>query len=249
MSIHLPQDLERLKKSCDVLKKVVAELRPTIKVGIKTIEIEQKAHELLKKYGARGSFDQVPGYDYVTCTMVNDQIVHAPPSHRVLKDGDVFTLDIGAYIDGFHSDYADTFVIGEYSDPDVEQFLKVGRDTLVKAIESARIGAHIGDISQTIQQGVEGAGFYIIKQLTGHGIGRTLHEDPLVPGFLRGRVEETPQIAEGLAIAIEVIYAKGTDQIAHIKGDKWTIVTADHSLSAQFEHTVAIIGKKTCILT
>ncbi len=231
------------------LREVVAELMPYIAVGITTKEIDLRAGELIKRHGGEGSFKRVEGYKWNTCLPINEQIVHTPPSLRVLKPGDIITLDIGFYYKGFNTDYADTIIVGGTKDKDKEKFLEVGRRTLKNAIKKAKTGARLGEISLEIEKGIEGAGYCVVKNLTGHGIGRDLHEDPYIPGFLDRPIEKTPLIKPGLAIAIEVIYSKNSEEFIYEKGDEWSIITEDLSLSACFEHTVAVSDKNTLILT
>lgn len=231
------------------LREAVRLLLPTVKVGQTTQEIDKRAEKLILSQGAEISFNKVKGYSWSTCLPINEQVVHTPPGTRVLKKGDVLTIDIGAYYRGFHTDYATTFVVGGTADPKIEKFLKVGKDTLDKAIEQARVNNHLGDISRVIEEGIYSNGYHIMEQLTGHGVGRELHEDPFVPGYLDKSVEKTLKIRNGLIVALEVIYSMGTEHIANEKGDNWSIVTADGSLSACFEHTVAITDKNTFILT
>lgn len=251
IDLKTPDELRLMIKSGEIVKEVMREIRPMCVDGVSTWEIDHEAQRLIKVKGGTGSFNTVKGYDWVTCMPINEQIVHTPPSKkRILKNGDVLTIDIGAVYQGFHSDYADTWVIGGngYRGKEDLEFLRVGKETLEKAIEVARPGVRIGEISRVIQRGIEdGAGYHIAKQLTGHGLGRTLHEDPLIPGYVSGPIEKTPIIEDGLAIAIEVMYAKGTDRLVH--EDDWSIITADRSLSAQFEHTLVCLEGKMRVIT
>lgn len=230
------------------LKRVVKSLLPHVKPGISTQEVDKQADRLIIKEGAEPSFKRVKGYKWSTCLCINEQIVHTPPSERIIQEGDVFTLDIGLYYQGYHTDYAITFQVGR-KDPKTEEFLQVGKKTLQKAIDKVRPDHYLGEVSQTIEKELKKANLHVAKELTGHGIGHDLHEDPFVPGFLDKPIEKTYKMRMGLVIAVEVIYAKGTDEITYENGSSWSIVTADGSLSACFEHTVAILGRKTLILT
>ena len=154
------------------------------------------------------------------------------------------TIDIGAYYRGFHTDYATTFIVGTSKDAKTDKFLRVGKETLDRAILQAKVGNYLGNISEVIEDGIYSNGYHIIEQLTGHGVGHELHEDPFVQGYLDKNLNETLKIRAGLVLAIEVIYSMGTEHIANEKGNNWSIVTADESLSACFEHTVAITDKK-----
>lgn len=248
--IHLKSDVEIgiMSEGGRRLRKVVDELRQIIKAGITTEQIDIEAETLIKKRGGEPSFKRVPGYKWSTCLPVNEQIVHTPPSDRKLIDGDIVTLDIGMYYKGFHTDYADTVAIGTI-DKETEKFLRIGKNTLNSAIKFAECNRKLGDISKEIEKHIVSNGYCIIKELTGHGIGRELHEDPYVPGFLDRPINKTQIIKPGLVIAIEVIYAASTNKMIYETGSDWSIRTDDKSLSACFEHTVAITNIKSFILT
>lgn len=221
------------------LKRVLKLLLPTIKPGITTEQIDREADKLIKKEGGEPSFKRVKNYRWATCLPINEQVVHTPPSKRVINKGDILTVDIGLYLGGFHTDYATTFIVGESEDKKLKKFLAVGQSTLDKAIDQAGKSRYIGEISRVIQKEIYGNGYFILKELTGHGIGRQLHEDPFVPGFLDRSIEKTYKIRKGLAIAIEIIYSAGTEEIRYEKGSDWSITTADGSISACFEKTIA----------
>ena len=249
--IHLktPAEIETMTKAGEICRRVYQEVKAGVKPGITTAHLEKKTKELIYKYGGEGSFDKVPGYKWVTCQPINDQIVHTPPSERVLEDGDVLTIDMGVFLNGYHTDFADTFIVGTAKDQETVEFLKKGEETLKKALAVVKAGNYVGQISKVIQSEIEGAGYHIIKPLTGHGLGKTLHEEPMVPGFLPGPVERTYKMQPGLTIAVEVIYGKTTGKMKHEKGNDWSIVTADGGLSGQFEHTIAVTDKNSFILT
>jgi len=249
--VYLKSDaeIEVMTEGGKRLKAVVKELIPLIKEGVTTKEIDEKAEELIKAQGGRSSFMTVSGYKFSTCTPINEQIVHTKPSNRVLKDGDVLTLDIGMLYKGWHTDHAITKVIGgESKDKNINKFLKIGEETLYQAIKQAKIGNRLGNISEVIEKAITGNGYFIIKELTGHGIGRKLHEDPYVFGFVDRPVNKSLLIKKGLVIAIEIIYAMGTDIMIYEK-DNWSIITKDRSVSACFEHTIAVTDKGPVILT
>ncbi|QQG44704.1 MAG: type I methionyl aminopeptidase [Candidatus Roizmanbacteria bacterium] len=249
--IHLKtkEELEIMKQGGDILKSVVSQVIPNIKPGIKTEDIDNEAERLIKKQGALPSFKEVEGYYWTTCLPINEQIVHTPPSKRILKEGDVLSIDIGVYYKGYHTDWATTLIVGQKKDEKHKKFLEVGKSTLKKAIEKAKIGRHLGEISALIQKEIEGNGYFVVKELTGHGIGCKLHEEPYIPGFLDKSVKQTPIMKSGLTMAIEVIYSEGTEEMIYEPGENWSIVTKDGSISACFESTVALSDKKTFILT
>lgn len=249
--IHLKtkEEIELMKEGGKRLHAAVEELLPLVKVGMTTLEIDTEAARLIKKNGADVSFTQVKGYKWATCLPINEQVVHTPPSNRVVKDGDVLTVDIGAYYQGFHTDYATTFAVNGTKDEKTNKFLTVGKKALELAITQAKAGNRIGHISQTIEKEIYKNGYFILRDLTGHGIGHELHEDPYVPGFLNSPVDKTMELKSGLVIAIEVIYSMGSEEITYEKDVAWSITSADKSLTACFEETVAIDGKDTYILT
>ncbi len=243
------EELEIMKACGKILKRAADELVPLVKEGMTTNEVDKKATEHIKKLGGEISFNKVPGYKWATCLPVNEQIVHTPPSDYVLKSGDILTIDIGAFLKGFHTDYAISIVIGEAKDKKVIEFLDIGEKALEKAIQVAGKAKYIGEISQSIEHDIYGKGYFILHELTGHGIGRDLHEAPYVPGVLDRPIDKTPRIQDGLVIAVEVIYSMGTEHIKHENGETWSIVTSDGSLSACFEKTIAFFDKKMFILT
>ncbi|MDO8608979.1 MAG: type I methionyl aminopeptidase [bacterium] len=243
-----PSEIEIMKEGGKRLRKVVAELIPFIKIGMTTNEIDRRAEDLIVKNGGESSFNKVKNYKWSTCLTINEQVVHTPPSERVIKDGDILTVDIGMYYKGFHTDYADTIAIGNV-DNLVTQFLAVGKETLKKAIQIVKIGNRIGHISEVIEDEITSHRYKIMKQLTGHGVGKELHEDPYIFGYRERKTSKTMEIKPGLVIAIEIIYSESCEEIAYEKNNDWSIVTADGSLSACFEHTIAVTDKEIMILT
>jgi len=249
VNLKSDQEIGIMSEGGKKLKTVVENLLPLIKVGITTKEIDEKAEDLIKEQGGESSFKTVPGYLFSTCTPINEQIVHTKPANRVLKKGDLLTLDIGMLYRGFHTDYAITKIVGGQSkDKTVDKFLRVGEETLYQAIKKAKIGNRLGHISEVIEKGIVGHKYLIIKELTGHGIGKKLHEDPFIFGFVDQPIGKSLLIKKGLVIAIEIIYAMGTSKMIY-EEDNWSIITADRSLSACFEHTVAVTGHGPVILT
>ena len=230
-----------------ILRGVVEQLVPWVRGGMTTKQVDDEATRLIRAAGADLSFAQVKGYHWATCLPVNEQIVHTIPGSRVLKDQDVLTIDIGCYYRGFHTDYATTFTIGP-ANPRVRRFLEAGRTALGRAIKAAARGSYLGEVSRTIEQTINHAGYAVVEELTGHGIGRELHEEPYIPGKPIGPLTKTDKICAGMALAIEVIYAEGGAAIAY-EPDGWSIATADSSLSACFEKTIAVTDKNTIVLT
>ncbi len=247
IQLKSPKEIGTMRVGGEILKRVIDQLIPYIKAGMSTKQIDQEATRLIKASGADISFNKVNGYHWATCLPVNQQIVHTPPSTRVLEDKDVLTIDIGCYYRGFHTDYATTFVLGE-TGVQIGRFLQAGQAALAKAIAVAARNRYLGEISQAIEKTISGNGYRVIEELTGHGIGRDLHEDPFIPGKLIGPVEKTDKIRPGMVMAIEVIYSEGSAAITY-EQDGWSITTADGSLSACFEKTIAVTDKNTIVLT
>jgi methionyl aminopeptidase len=243
------KEIETMKEGGRRLKKVVKKLLPEVKEGISTDKINQAAEKFIKELGGYPSFKKIKGYHWATCLSINNQIVHTPPSERVLRKGDILTVDMGMYYQGYHTDWATTIIVGEGKNPQVKRFLDVGKRTLFKAIEQLKIGNYIGHISQAIENNILKNGYFVIKQLTGHGIGRDLHEEPYVPCFLNETIEKTPKIIEGAVLAIEIIYSQKETSIRCEKGNKWSLVTENGSLAACFEKTVALSKNNPLILT
>lgn len=249
ITIKNQQEIKSMREGGLILKKVMSALLPFVQPGISTESIDKKAEELIRGYGAEPSFQKVKGYQWTTCLPVNDQIVHTPPSKRILKIGDLLTIDIGTYYQSYHTDYAISFCIGKEPDKNVHSFLKAGADALEKAITFARPKNRIKNISQSIEESIQTSGYYIIKNLTGHGIGKKLHEDPLIAGYSDGSDDQKSIIKKGMAFAIEVIYAMGTSRMKSEPGNRWSLVTEDGSLAACFEKTVVIGENNAYILT
>lgn len=249
IDLKTEEEITIMKEGGRRLNKVIKALLNKIEVGMTTLAIDSLAEELIKKEGGEPSFKKVKDYYWTTCLPINEQVVHTPPSDRKLKLGDVLTLDIGMYFKGYHTDCATTFSVGQDKDKQTSNFLKAGKKALFSAINQAKINNRLGQISQAIQKEIEEKGFFIMKDLTGHGIGKSLHEDPYVFGFLDRPIDKTILIKPGLTIAIEVIYSKGTEKIMNEKNKDWSIISADSSLTACFEHTVAVTEKETLVLT
>jgi methionyl aminopeptidase len=245
--IKTPEEIAVMREGGRKLGTILNDLLDFSKEGVVLTDIEKRACELIEKSGAAASFKTVPGYQWATCLNVNEVVVHGIPTNYALRDGDILTIDIGLLYKGFHTDTAGTKMIG--SSPKNEKFLETGREALNKAIQTAIIGNRIGDISKVVQETIEGAGYSIVKSLVGHGIGRDLHEEPQIPNFLRGAIENTVPFKEGMTIAIEPIYAMGRGEIVYQNEDGWTLATRDRSLTSVFEHTLAIMASGPLVLT
>lgn len=248
--IKTKEEIEKMRQGGEKLARILEELKKEAKPGIKTIELDRLAEKLVLQAGGQPSFKTVRDYQWTTCLCVNNVVVHGIPNDYQLKVGDLLGIDIGMIYEGFHTDLSETIIIGQSVNlSDLTNFLSVGKKALVEAIAVAKPGNRIGHISQAIQGNIEKAGFSVVKSLTGHGVGRKLHEDPRVPGFLERKIEETPEIKEGMVLAIEVIYNQGGPEVIYTNDDGWTIGTKNGSLSGLFEQTVAITGDGPKVLT
>jgi len=245
--------IEAMKEGGKVLGAILQELLDKTVPGITLLEIEALTQLRIKEAGMKPSFSTVADYKWATCLCVNDVIVHGIPSSYVVAEGDLLTIDVGLIHKQYHTDTAWSKIVkakgSSYTTSDaVQKFLDVGEHALQMAIKQAKAGNRVGHISKTIQDIVEGSGYGIVKPLVGHGVGKTLHEEPQIPGFLRGPIEKTPLLTDGMTIAIEVIYSMGNPTVYYHE-DGWSIGTRDHSLSAVFEQTIAISKDSPIIIT
>lgn len=239
-------EINKIKKSCFIVAKVLEELKGYIREGLTTKKIEQFIENLIIKMGGKPAFKGYRGYPASACISVNEQVVHGIPSEKVvINEGDIVSVDVGVILDGFYGDAAYTYGVGRISE-EAKRLLEITEESLYKGIEKAKIGNRIGDISAAIQKHVESHGFSVVRAFVGHGIGRALHEEPQVPNF--GRENTGPKLRAGMTLAIEPMVNMGTYEIT-ILSDGWTAVTKDGSLSAHFEHTIAITENEPEILT
>ncbi len=214
--------------------------------GVTFEAIESKAQSLIKAEGAVPSFSTVPGYHWATCLMKNDEVCHGIPKGKRVDDGDVITIDVGLIEQGYHLDTTTTVAAGSVS-PDVERFLQIGRDSLRKAIAKAQVGNSVYDLSRTMQKVVETHGFGAVYQLTGHGIGKKLHDEPSIPCVAQ-KSDKRIKLVPGMTLAIEIMYTAGDPELV-VDKDGWTYRTKDHSLSGMFEETVLITEHGPQVLT
>jgi methionyl aminopeptidase len=243
--IKSPQEVAIMRQAGKVVAKTLQRLTEEIKPGIKTSHLDSVAASELKKYGAKASFKGYRGFPASLCVSVNDEIVHGIPGERELNSGDIVSLDFGAIVNGFHGDGAITVGVGRISSK-AQELVAVTEAALMVGIKQARNGAHLGDVSAAIQNYVETKGFSVVREYSGHGVGRDLHEDPLVPNF--GPPDEGPVLRKGMTLAIEPMVTTG-DWRTRVAGNKWTVLTVDGSLAAHFEHTIAISEDEAEILT
>lgn len=251
INFYTPAEIELIKQSgqitADALKNVIAAAVP----GVSTLHLDKIAQDVITSHGGEPSFKMEKGYHFTTCMCVNDAVVHAIPTDYKLQEGDRLGIDLGTFYQGFHSDSSWSIVIAKNTlpPPELVRFLKTGQDALAKAIKQCHVGNHIGHISQAIQQTIEAGGYSCVKQLVGHGVGKKLHEDPEVPCYVRGKIDNTPEIKEGMVLAIEAIYNQGRSEVVYAGDDGWTIVTRDGTLSGLFESTVAVTKNGPVVLT
>jgi methionyl aminopeptidase len=248
LKIKTEAEIQIMAHCGHLLAGVRNKLAKAVVPGISCIEIEELACKLIDETGGKASFKMVPGYKHATCLSVNDVVVHGIPNEYVIKNGDVVGIDVGLYLDGFHTDTSTTVAAGEATS-DIQLFLETGRRAMDKSIKAVKIGRKISDISMAMQEIVEKSGFSTIKALTGHGVGRELHEEPAIPCFVPDGGYQSPIIREGMVLAIEVMYNQGTSEVVYKNNDGWTIVTADGKISGLFEHTVAVLKSGPVILT
>ncbi|SDC76348.1 methionine aminopeptidase, type I [Algoriphagus faecimaris] len=239
------EEVQKIKESADILAKAHGEVAKHVKVGVKTSYLDKIAEEFIRDHQGVPSFKGYNGFPASLCISVNEVVVHGFPSEYELKDGDIISIDCGVFHQGFHSDSAYTYPVGEVSIP-VLNLLKATKDSLYLGIEQAIFGNRIGDIGHAIQKFVEAKGYTVVRELVGHGLGKNLHESPEVPNY--GKRGSGPLLQSGMVIAIEPMINLGTRNIVQER-DGWTIRTADRKPSAHYEHTVAIFEDRTEVLT
>ena len=238
-------EIAAMRESSRIVALVLSELRPMIRPGVRTIDLDAYAENRARELGAVPAFKGYRGYPASLCTSVNEEIIHGIPSDRPLKEGDIIGLDFGVLFEGFYGDAAVTVPVGSVGQT-ARRLIEVSEAAFYKGLEQMKRGNRISDISHAIQEYVEGEGFSVIRSFVGHGIGHSPHEEPQVPNF--GPPGRGPKIKEGLTLAIEPMIAAG-DWQEEIQEDGWTAVTRDRSLSAHYEHTVALTRRGVEILS
>ncbi len=247
ITIKSPRELEAMAQAGRIVGATLNLLARTVRPGLSTADLDQVAEEFIRSHpGAMPSFKGLYGFPATLCTSINEEIVHGIPSgRRVLREGNVVSVDVGVCIDGLHADSATTLPVGEIS-PEATRLLRVTQECLAAGIGAVRAGNHVGDIGHAVQQVAERADFGVVKELVGHGIGTSFHEEPQIPNY--GRPGRGPRLAENMTIAIEPMITQGSPATRTLT-DKWTVVTADGLLSAHFEHTVVVLKDGARILT
>lgn len=241
-----PREIEQMREAGRLLAKTMRIVSEAIEPGRTTmLELDAMAEEIIVKGGGTPSFKGYNGFPASVCISLNSEVVHGIPDERVAKEGDIVSLDFGVILDGWHADSGWTFPVGKISS-EAERLLNVTRESLMQGIGKARVGNRVGDISAAVQKYVERNGYSIVRALVGHGIGRSLHEDPQVPNF--GKPGRGPNLVAGMTMCIEPMVNEGKKDV-YTKDDGWTVVAADGKLSAHFEHTVAVTKDGPLILT
>lgn len=246
ISIKTEEEIKIMREGGKILAEILERLSEKIRPGVPTDSIEKLADELLLFYGVKSAFLNFGGYPSSICVSLNDEVVHCLPSERIIKEGDIVSLDFGIVYKGFNLDSATTVIAGKAKSKKDENLLNITKEALGRAIKEAKIGKHIGDISFAVQSFVEKNGFSVIRELVGHGIGKGLHEEPQIPNF--GEKGKGPELIEGMVLAIEPMVSAGSWQTV-LGEDKFAYKTKDGSLAAHFEHTVAVTKKGPLILT
>ncbi len=240
-----PREIEQMRRANVLVAEVLAELASMVAPGVTTADLDAKAEQLVLAAGAAPAFKGYRGYPATLCASVNDEVVHGIPAQRALAEGDIISLDMGVKLDGFYGDSAVTVPVGQVSD-DVQRLLRVTQESLQKGIAQVRLGGRVSDIGHAIQEHVEAAGFSVVREFVGHGIGVQLHEEPQIANY--GEPGRGPRLAEGMVLAIEPMVNMGKPAVKVLR-DGWTAVTRDGSLSAHFEHTVAVTKDGPLVLT
>jgi methionyl aminopeptidase len=247
VTLKSPREVDIMARAGRIVAGTLALMRTLVRPGVSTEELDAAAEAFIRGHeGATPSFKGLYGFPKTLCTSIDNEIVHGiPSSRRVLAEGSIVSVDVGVFLDGLHADSATTIPVGRIA-PEAERLLGVTEQCLQAGIGAARVGNHVGDIGHAVQQVAEGAGYGVVRELVGHGIGTRFHEEPQVPNY--GAPKRGPRLLEGMTLAIEPMITVGSPTTKTL-GDKWTVVTADGTLAAHFEHTVAITANGPRILT
>ena len=238
-------EIEKMRQASAIVADVLAELTAMVAPGVSTLDLDREAERLVRAAGGDPAFKGYRGYPCTLCAAVNEQVIHGIPSKRALAEGDIVSLDMGVRKDGFFADSAVTVPVGRVTE-EAQLLLRVTQEALAKGIEQARVGSRVSDIGHAIQKHVEAHGFSVVREFVGHGIGASLHEEPQIANY--GDPGRGPRLAEGMTLAIEPMVNVGKAAVKMLP-DGWTAVTRDGSLSAHFEHTVAVTRDGPLVLT
>jgi methionyl aminopeptidase len=240
-----PVEIEIMREAAQIVSRTLGKIAEVLRPGIHTLMLDELAEDYIRSQNAIPGFKGMYDFPYSLCISVNEQVVHGMPSKRLLQEGDIISVDCGALFEGFYGDHAYTFEVGEVK-PEIKKLLEVTKECLYIGIEQCTTSNRIEDIGFAIQQHAEKHGYGVVRDLVGHGLGKSLHEDPQVPNY--GRRGRGKKIQNGLTIAIEPMINMGTERVVQLE-DKWTIVTEDNLPSAHFEHDVAVVDGKPEILS
>jgi methionyl aminopeptidase len=239
-------ELERMREAGRLVGEVLSELAANVAPGVNTAELDELAEKRIARAGATAAFKGYHGYPATICASINEEVIHGIPSgRRVLQEGDIISIDVGAALDGYYGDSAITLPVGQVSE-EAATLLRVTEEALYKAIEQVRPGGRVSDIGHVVQKHVEAYGFSVVREFVGHGIGQRMHEEPQIPNY--GEPGRGPRLAEGMVLAIEPMVNAGKPAVK-VLADGWTAVTRDRRLSAHFEHTVAVTSGDPWVLT
>ncbi|MFN7172498.1 MAG: type I methionyl aminopeptidase [Fimbriimonadaceae bacterium] len=239
------EDLDIMRRAGKIVALCQKEMSAKLAPGVTTNDLDKLADAFIRDHGAKPSFKGFKGYPAATCISVNEMVVHGIPNDRPLEEGDIVSLDFGVFLEGFHADGAWTYTIGDIS-PENQKLLNVTKESLIQAIAKCKPGNTVQDISRAVQTYVERNGFHIVRELVGHGIGRTLHEEPSIPNFVSK--DSNAKLRPGMTFCVEPMVNFGTPKVKTLD-DQWTVVTADGKPAAHYEHTIAITDKGYEILT
>ena len=237
--------LSKMRDSCKLTIEALLEGASIVAPGVALVEIDARIRRYIEKHGATPSFLGYGGFPKSACISVNDVVIHGIPGEQILKEGDIVSLDVGAYLNGFHGDCARTVPCGKISD-EAERLIEVTRQSFFDGIATVHSGSRVGDISAAVQKTAEAAGFSVVREYVGHGVGENLHEDPSIPNY--GLPGKGPRLYSGMTIAVEPMINAGKKEV-YVMPDEWTVRTADGSLSAHYENTVAVTDNGAVILT
>lgn len=241
------EEIEIMRTGGAILAMVRQKTADFLEPGMTTAEADAYADKLIREAGAEAGFKKVPGYHHATCININEVVVHGIPGSQVIRDGDVVGIDAGVYYGGFNTDAAVTVSVGKKND-EIAKFLARGKEILNKTIKLARPGNFVWDLSREMQKAEE-YGYGVVRSLTGHGVGKSLHEEPAIPCFTVGKRENSPKIVPRMTLAIEIMYNMGSGEVVYKNRDGWTITTVDGKISALFEETVAVTATSPELLT
>jgi len=247
IKVKSPSELAKMRQAGKVVAEALELMRREAKPSVKTKSLDEMVEDLIRSRDCVPAFKGYRGYPATVCTSINEQVVHGIPDARELKSGDLLSVDVGAFYQGYAGDAAITVEIGE-CEPEARRLLEVTREALEAALEVVRAGVRVSEISTAIQQTAEAAGFQVVRQYTGHGIGSALHEDPQVPNAVGRPFGKGPALPRGAAVAIEPMVNAGVYEV-EVLSDGWTVVTKDRKLSAHFEHTVVVEEHGPVVLT